>query len=135
MVSVIAKNLRDRRIHQGTKLSLRYIKIVFKVNVIWISALTDIFEKADTSNNGKLTIEEYLELCRNYNIEVTEDDLETIESLAENNGGGLSKNDFILFVRQTNMYSQFDTVDEESDQYWNEKIEQAWKMFDKERKF
>ena len=32
------------------------------------------------------------------------------------------------------MYSQFDTVDEESDQYWNEKIEQAWKMFDKERK-
>ena len=134
MVSVIAKNLRDRRIHQGTKLSLRYIKIVFKVNVIWISALTDIFEKADTSNNGKLTIEEYLELCRNYNIEVTEDDLETIESLAENNGGGLSKNDFILFVRQTNMYSQFDTVDEESDQYWNEKIEQAWKMFDKERK-
>ena len=135
MVSVIAKNLRDRRIHQGTKLSLRYIKIVFKVNVIWISALTDIFEKADTSNNGKLTIEEYLELCRNYNIEVTEDDLETIESLAENNGGGLSKNDFILFVRQTNMYSQFDTVDEESDQYWNEKIEQARKMFDKERKF
>ena len=70
-------------------------------------------------------------MCRNYNIEVTEDDLETIETLAENNGGGLSKNDFILFVRQTNMYSQFDTVDEESDQYWNEKIEQAWKMFDK----
>ena len=67
------------------------------------SALTEIFDKADISNTGKLTISEYLELCRNYNIEVNDDDLQAIENLAENNGGELSKNDFILFVRQTNM--------------------------------
>ncbi len=94
-------------------------------------ALNEIFDKADISNTGSLTVPEYLELCRNYNIEVTEDDLETIETLAESNDGGVSKNDFILFVRQTNMYSAFDTLDPESDQHWNEKIEHAWKMFDK----
>lgn len=94
-------------------------------------ALNDIFDKADISNTGSLTVPEYLELCRSYNIEVTEDDLDTIENLAESNDGGLSKNDFITFVRQTNMYSHFDTLDPESDQHWNEKIEHAWKMFDK----
>ena len=96
-----------------------------------VSALTEIFDKADTSNTGKLTIPEYLELCRNYNIEVTEDDLETITSMAETNGGELSKNDFIIFVRQTNMYAHFDTVDPESDQHWENMIKHAWKMFDK----
>lgn len=110
MVSVIAKSLRDRRIHK---------------------ALTDIFDKADIDKSGKLNVSEYLELCRNYNIEVTDEDLRSIELLAENNGGGLSKTDFILFVRQTNRVDQFDTVDPESDHHWNEKIKQAWKMFDR----
>ena len=126
MVSVIAKNLRDRRIHKG-----KHIISVIKCTIKIFVALNDIFDKADISNTGSLTVPEYLELCRSYNIEVTEDDLETIENLAESNDGGLSKNDFITFVRQTNMYSHFDTLDPESDQHWNEKIEHAWKMFDK----
>ena len=95
--------------------------------------MSEIFERADTSNTGVLSIPEYLELCKNYNIEVSQDDLAAIENIAENNGGGLSKSDFILFIRQTNMYAQFDTVDPESDQHWNEKIEHAWKLFDKVR--
>lgn len=90
MVSVVAKNLRDRRIHK---------------------ALSDIFDKADTDRTGKLSVPEYLELCKSYNIDVSEEDLESIEALAENNGGGVSKNDFIIFVRKSNMSSQFDTVD------------------------
>ena len=110
MVSVIAKSLRDRRVH---------------------NALSEIFDKADIDKSGKLNVSEYLELCRNYNIEVTDEDMRIIEDLAENNGGGLSKNDFVLFVRQTNRVDQFDTVDPESDQHWNEKIKQAWKMFDR----
>ena len=93
--------------------------------------MSEIFEKADTSNTGVLSIPEYLELCRNYNIEVSPDDLEAIENIAESNGGGVSKNDFILFIRQSNMYAQFDTVDPESDQHWIDKTQQAWKMFDK----
>ena len=68
-----------------------------------ILALTEIFDKADTSNTGKLTIPEYLDMCKKYNIEVSDEDMTKIEHLAENNGGDLSKNDFILFVRQTNM--------------------------------
>ena len=110
-----------------------YLFIMESLSQNIIVALQEIFDKADISNTGSLTIPEYLDLCRNYNIEVTEDDFATIESLAENNGGGLSKNDFIIFVRQTNMYTHFDTLDPESDQHWNEKIEHAWKLFDKVR--
>ena len=96
-----------------------------------LSALSEIFERADTSKTGVLSIPEYLELCKNYNIEVSQDDLTAIENIAENNGGGVSKSDFILFIRQSNMYAQFDTVDPESDQHWIDKTQQAWKMFDK----
>ena len=128
MVSVIAKKLRDQRIQKGIKASKSKENIILKK---LLSALSEIFEKADTSNTGVLSVPEYLELCRNYNIEVSQDDLEAIENIAENNGGGVSKNDFILFIRQSNMYAQFDTVDPESDQHWIDKTQQAWKMFDK----
>ena len=131
MVSVIAKKLRDQRIQKGTAKSQSKYLIFLKY--FCLSALSEIFERADTSNTGVLSIPEYLELCKNYNIEVSQEDLDAIENIAENNGGGLSKSDFILFIRQSNMYAQFDTVDPESDQHWIDKTQQAWKMFDKVR--
>ena len=97
-------------------------------NHFCLSALSEIFERADTSNTGVLSIPEYLELCKNYNIEVSQDDLAAIENIAENNGDGLSKSDFILFIRQSNMYAQFDTVDPESDQHWIDKSDKSWKI-------
>ena len=126
MVSVIAKNLKDRRIHKGKNFHQTYL-----LSRISFSALTDIFEKADTSNDGKITLDEYLELCRNYGIEHSDDDFANIEAIAEANGGGVTKNDFILHIKQSGMVSQFDTVDPESDHHWNEKVKMAWKLFDK----
>ena len=123
--------LKISEIEEFTKVNIHITLVNINVQIKLFVALNDIFDKADISNTGSLTVPEYLELCRSYNIEVTEDDLDTIENLAESNDGGLSKNDFITFVRQTNMYSHFDTLDPESDQHWNEKIEHAWKMFDK----
>ena len=92
--------------------------------------MTEIFEKADTSNDGKITIEEYLQLCGNYGIEVSDEDLKDVEAIANANGG-VTKTDFILYVKQANMFSMFDTVDPESDHHWNEKVKMAWKLFDK----
>ena len=45
--------------------------------------------------------------------------------------GDVAKSDFILYVKQTNMFSQFDNVDTGSDVHWNMKVEQAWRLFDK----
>merc|ERR550519_2985464 len=53
-----------------------------------------------------------------------------MEEVADANGE-LSKNDFILHVKNSNMFSQFDSVDPESDHHWNEKVKKAWKIFDK----
>ena len=97
---------------------------------MFFSALTEIFEKADTSNDGKITIEEYLQLCGNYGIEVSEDDQKNVEAIADANGG-VSKQDFILYIKQAGMFSLFDSVDPESDHHWNEKVKMAWKLFDK----
>ena len=42
----------------------------FKLTKCHISALTAIFDEADVSNDGKISIQEYLTLCENYGIEV-----------------------------------------------------------------
>ena len=43
----------------------------FKNNSNFLSpALTSLFDEADTSNDGKISIDEYLQLTKNYGIEV-----------------------------------------------------------------
>ena len=39
------------------------------LNVL-LPALTSLFDEADTSNDGKISIDEYLQLTKNYGIEV-----------------------------------------------------------------
>ena len=92
MVSVIAKKLRDIRINQGQNLgqqqysnailvrtlSLGYVwdKKKYEVDLKKITifllclALMDLCDEADTTNDGKISVEEYLLITRNYGIKV-----------------------------------------------------------------
>ena len=88
MVSVIAKKLRDIRINQGQqqysnaihvrKLSLGYVwdKKKYEVDLKKITifllclALMDLCDEADTTNDGKISVEEYLLITKNYGIKV-----------------------------------------------------------------
>ena len=91
-------------------------------------ALTSLFDEADTSNDGKISIDEYLTLTKNYGIEVrfiilmiritiispskhnlmnfnaicfqlTEEDIRHLMEEVADANGELSKNDFILHVK------------------------------------
>ena len=95
------------------------------------SAITEIFEKADISKDGKISISEYLLLCDNYGIEVSDDDIANVEDMADASGV-VSKNDFIAYVKNSNMFSQFENVDTGSEVHWNQKVEKAWNLFDKD---
>ena len=128
MVSVVAKNLRDKRTHAGkTSKVASLLSFHFR---IFFPAITEIFDKADISNDGKISISEYLLLCDNYGIEVSDDDIANVEAMADSTGV-VSKNDFIAYVKNSNMFSQFENVDTGSDVHWNQKVEKAWKLFDK----
>jgi hypothetical protein len=43
------------------------------------AALTDIFEKADVSGNGKITLTDYVNMCVVYGIEVSDDEMLKIQ--------------------------------------------------------
>ena len=73
---------------------------------------------------------EYLRLCDNYGIRVSDEDLIEFESM-EDSEGLVSKSDFISYVKNSNLLSQFDNVDTSSDVHWNTMVEKAWKLFDK----
>ena len=95
-----------------------------------LPALEEIFESADISNDGKISLPEYLRLCDNYGIEVADEDLAQFESM-EDTEGQVSKSDFILYVKKSKLLEQFETVDTSSDVHWNTMVERAWTLFDK----
>ena len=61
---------------------------------------------------------------------VSDDDLAHFETM-EDSEGLVSKSDLIVYVKKSNMFSQFDNVDTNSDVHWNTMVEKAWKLFDK----
>jgi len=107
MVSVIAKNLNNRRRHK---------------------ALCEIFDKADTSNDGTISLQEYISICNEYGYEVDDDDLEDIKLLCDAEGE-VHKNDFIMHLKKHS--KAFEKADPDSDLHWVTKINLAWKLFDK----
>ena len=40
------------------------------LTILLLPAMTSLFDEADTSNDGKISIDEYLQLTKNYGIEV-----------------------------------------------------------------
>ena len=49
-------------------------------------ALCDVFDKADVTRDGTISIAEYITLCQEYGIVLTEEDIKTVEELADSEG-------------------------------------------------
>ena len=45
-----------------------------------------MFDKADVTRDGTISIAEYMALCQEYGIVLTEEDIKTVEELADSDG-------------------------------------------------
>eukprot|EP00090_Calanus_glacialis_P042725 TRINITY_DN75741_c0_g1_i1.p1 TRINITY_DN75741_c0_g1~~TRINITY_DN75741_c0_g1_i1.p1 ORF type:complete len:200 (-),score=57.09 TRINITY_DN75741_c0_g1_i1:71-670(-) len=109
MVSVIAKNIRNRRQHK---------------------ALCELFDKADSSRDGKISIKEYVDMCETYGVELRDEDIREVLEIADEHGE-VRKNDFILHIKNANLSKHFECADPESELHWNNLAVTAFKLFDK----
>ena len=62
MVSVIATNLKNRREYRD---------------------LCDLFDKADSSGDGRVSLPEFMAACDHYGVNITEEDVEGFASIAK----------------------------------------------------
>jgi len=92
-------------------------------------ALCDLFDKADVTKDGTISIQEYLAICEEYGVEVTPEDIKNVEAIADDDGE-VHKNDFICHLKQSNMTHHFESADPESDFHWKKKADLAFKLFD-----
>ena len=58
--------------------------------VIYISALSELFEKADVTKDGSITVHELHALCEEHGTKLTDDDLQQFYKRADENGEVLS---------------------------------------------
>ena len=101
-----------------------------------ISALCELFDKADTGGDGTISIPEYVAMCDEYGIAIDEDHINSIKAIANENGEvsldlikhfcyismhflmQVRKNDFIYHIKSSNMYNLFESIDPESTTRW-----------------
>ena len=96
--------------------------------------MCELFDKADTGGDGTISLEEYMVMCDEYGIELNDEHLRDVRSIANDNGevqssllltnANLSvkfkvrKNDFICHIKNTGMFGMFDKTDPESETHW-----------------
>ena len=51
-----------------------------------MAALCELFDKTDTGGDGTISLDEYMVMCDEYGIELTEDHLREVRSIANENG-------------------------------------------------
>ena len=75
---------------------LNNIDLLLKLPVI--VALVDLFNKADVTKTGCITLKDYINICEDHGMVLDEEDLETINALVNDYGkvGGIIVNTFFL---------------------------------------
>ena len=61
---------------------------------IFFIALCDVFDKADITRDGTISIAEYMALCEEYGVELSEEDIKAVEEIADTDG----EVDFLSFL-------------------------------------
>ena len=90
MVSVIAKTIRSRRQDRGFT-EKKFTKFT---TIFFVSALCELFDKADTGGDGTISIPEYIAMCDEYGIAITEDHIDSVKAIANENGEVNFKSEF-----------------------------------------
>ena len=57
-------------------------------------ALCELFDKADTGGDGTISIPEYIAMCDEYGIDITDEHIESVKAIANENGEVRNKQSF-----------------------------------------
>ena len=68
--------------------------------IIWIifSALCELFDKADTGGDGTISIPEYIAMCDEYGIDITDEHIDSVKAIANENGEVRNKIPIFSFI-------------------------------------
>ena len=106
-----------------------------------------MFDKADITRDGTISIAEYMALCEEYGVELTEEDIVAVKEIADDDGEvflldyeiiiltsfdiQVHKSDFIAHIKNMNMLKDFEMVDPESEFHWKKKADLAFRCVQK----
>ena len=123
MVSIIAKKIAIKRQYNGWDQ-------MFDINGYFISvALCEVFDRADITRDGTISIAEYMALCEEYGVLLDDGDIEAIGDIADNNGE-IHRMDFILHIKNSRLLKHFESVDPLSRIHWKKKADLAFRYRD-----
>ena len=83
MVSIIAKKIAIKRQYNGSRHRKCFI---FPLITLFRPALCEVFDRADITRDGTISIAEYMALCEEYGVYLDDDDIEAIQDLADKDG-------------------------------------------------
>ena len=98
-------------------------------------AIEDLFDKADKNGNGRISVEEYVQIFSEHGIQLSQDEVDKVSSLA-NDDGEVTKDEFLNYAKHSDFFkSQMDKNSSDSMAAKQEaiaKAERAFKLFDKD---
>ena len=91
-----------------------------------------MFDKADVSGDGKVSLDEFMAMCDEFGVQLSEKGKEELKIVFREEvyifgipteiklwNLQLSKSDFILHLKKNNLARHFEVPDPESDEKWN----------------
>ena len=125
-MSIIAKKIAIKRQYNGEQ----FLKDEFPTILMFFflhSALCEVFDRADITRDGTISIAEYMALCDEYGVLLDEADIKEIGNIADNDGE-IHRLDFILHVKNSHLLKHFETVDPLSRIHWKKKADLAFRF-------
>ena len=71
---------------------------IFRFYLLNFAALCEVFDRADITRDGTISIAEYMALCEEYGVYLDDEDIEAIQDLADKDGEGSLGEKFIYIT-------------------------------------
>lgn len=99
-------------------------------------AIEQLFDRADKSGNGKISIAEYVNIFSEFGIKVGPEEIKKVSEIATDHHGQVTKEEFLTYAKGSDFFKgQLDKSDGDSMASKREavaKAERAFKLFDKD---
>ena len=83
-ISEIGASIKES--HNFLREIFTLINNLFEILLHFISVLCELFDKADTSGDGKVSLEEFVTMCDQYGVKLMEEEVEEFTTLSNKSG-------------------------------------------------